>query len=186
MPKLILIGFMGCGKSTYGRSLASHLGVPFLDTDELIEKRSGKRISEIFAGEGEEAFRDMESAVIEELSESREDAVISSGGGLPVRERNREALKRAGKTVYLKAGEAFLLERLKNNREERPMIAGGDLSRRIHELLTQREELYREAADVILTLEGKTQETVSAELLEVWKALSPPGEAQKGQQDRKP
>ncbi|MCR4909163.1 MAG: shikimate kinase [Lachnospiraceae bacterium] len=173
MRPLVLIGFMGSGKSTYGRALSGKCGCPFIDTDDTIEERAGKRIADIFADEGEEAFRNMESALIRELAEKQdEEAVISCGGGLPVREENRKLLKKAGVCVYLRAGEEFLLRRLENDRDERPMISAGDLKERIHSLLSAREELYLEAADFVLELEDIPEEKVISSLERIWREIN--------------
>ncbi len=164
---------MGCGKSTFGRLLSGQCACPFIDTDAVIEERSGKRIADIFAEEGEEAFRDMESALIKELAGKPDgEEIISCGGGLPVREENRKALKKAGFTVYLKAGEELLLKWLENGREERPMLSGGDLKERIRSLLSEREELYLKAADAVLELEECPEDEVLSELRKLWKERS--------------
>ena len=101
---IILIGYMGCGKTTVGKSLARLESAIFLDTDERIEEKQGRTISEIFAQDSEKAFRDMETAYLKELLRlKREGMIVSTGGGMPVREENRQLLRELGYVVYLKA-----------------------------------------------------------------------------------
>ncbi len=154
MRSLILEGFMGCGKSYAARNLSAELKLPFIDTDAEIEKKAGKKISRIFADEGEEAFRRMETEELELLLKRGEKAVISLGGGLPCREENRRLLKELGTVIYLKASPGLLMKRLKNGVEKRPMLAGqGDLRERIETLLAEREEQYLAAADITIELD---------------------------------
>ena len=103
MKNIILIGFMACGKSSVGRRLSQALGMEFLDTDELIEQKEGTTVSDIFATHGEAAFRVMETECLKDLLDREESPfVLSVGGGLPIREENRELLSQLGKVVYLK------------------------------------------------------------------------------------
>ena len=101
MKHIVLIGFMGAGKSTVGRALAAELGRELLDTDQMIEEKAGCRITEIFARQGEQAFRRLEEEILKQLAEEKAPAVISTGGGMPVFEKNRPALRRLGTVVYL-------------------------------------------------------------------------------------
>ena len=99
---IILIGFMGSGKSSVGHELSQNLGYPIVDTDALIEKRAGKPIVKIFEDEGEEAFRDLETAVLRQLEDDRTSRrIIATGGGIIVSAENREALRRLGFVVWL-------------------------------------------------------------------------------------
>ncbi|MGN1171435.1 MAG: shikimate kinase, partial [Lachnospiraceae bacterium] len=103
MDNIILIGYMGCGKTTLGIRLSYHMRIPFLDTDKLIEKNENREISGIFAQDGEEAFREMETETLRTLLRDKTRKVISTGGGLPLREENRRLLKELGTVVYLRA-----------------------------------------------------------------------------------
>ena len=97
---LILIGYMGCGKSSVGHQLSDFFSAPFLDTDQLIEKKEGCSIKEIFSRQGEEAFREMETECLKELLNQRiQGTIISVGGGLPLREENRKLLNRLGQVI---------------------------------------------------------------------------------------
>ena len=151
---VILIGFMGCGKSTVGRKLAGAFGYEFLDTDDLIEAQQGKKISDIFAEEGEEAFRQMETDLIKQLKEEAKKKVIATGGGMPMREENRKLLREVGTVVFLEAKIETILERLQND-TTRPLAAGDDREKRLRPLYEKRSPIYKEAAEVVVDTEGK-------------------------------
>ena len=165
MKNLILEGFMGCGKSRIARSLGKDLGSKVVDTDDLIEEEQGKKIADIFADEGEEAFRDMETSVLEELARSGKDLVISLGGGMPVREENRRLLKKLGTVVYLKADADILVKRLENGVDKRPMLSGHDLKGRVEELLSAREGFYGEAADLVIDIGEDDPQTICERII---------------------
>lgn len=154
MNHVILIGFMGCGKSSVGKELALELDVPFIDTDAMIEKQTGRKISAIFRESGEAYFRDLETLVLKQLMDSGGRKVIAVGGGLPVRPVNREYLKRLGTTVYLLARPETLVERLEGD-DTRPLLQGGELRQKIKQLMNDREEIYLAAADIQVATDGK-------------------------------
>ena len=131
---IILTGFMGCGKTSVGIRLSYTLRRTLIDTDKWIEKKQGKTVSEIFASEGEEAFRRMESECIRELIGTAEGQVISTGGGLPVRKENRKLLKGLGTVYYLKGTPECVYERLKGD-TARPLLQGENPREKIRELL---------------------------------------------------
>lgn len=147
---LILEGFMGSGKSAVGASLAARLGIPFIDTDSEIEKRQGCSIADIFSSSGEEAFRQMETSMLQGLYLSDEEAVISLGGGTPMRDINSSVIKKLGSVIYLKASAKVLAKRLENEAEDRPMLEGYDLEQRVDSLLNEREQRYIELADAVI------------------------------------
>ncbi|OUN77794.1 shikimate kinase [Alistipes sp. An54] len=125
MGLLFLVGYMGCGKSTLGRRLARRLGVPFLDTDTLIEAREGASVSDLFRYEGEAHFREVERAVLEEAIVGNESAVVSTGGGLPVWRDNMERMNAAGRTIYLRRSAENIAGRLSPyGRRKRPRLQG--------------------------------------------------------------
>lgn len=147
MTRIILIGFMGAGKTTIGRQLALTLGLQFYDLDWYIEMRYHKKVSEIFAEQGEAYFRDLEQRMLHEVAEF-EDVVISCGGGTPCFGDNMEYMNRQGETVYLKLQPETLAMHLKMGRTVRPLIAGkaGDeLLQYIKEKLAEREPYYTQA-----------------------------------------
>ena len=153
---LILEGFMGSGKSAVGKCLAERLGIPFIDTDSEIEARQGCSIPEIFKAFGEEAFRQMETAMLQGLLLSEVDAVISLGGGTPVRDANKGIIKKLGKVIYLKAPASVLLKRLEGEAKGRPMLDGYDMGERIASLLKEREGDYMALADHVTDVSDGT------------------------------
>lgn len=163
MKHVILIGFMGCGKSTVGIRLSYRLRRVVEDTDKLIEKRAGKSISDIFKEEGEAAFRQMETKCLQELMTLKDERIISTGGGLPMKIENHEFLKRLGTVVYLRISPKGVWERLKND-TTRPLLQCDDPMAKIDELLAKRAPVYEQAADVVLDVDGKNMEEVLTEL----------------------
>ena len=163
---IILEGFMGSGKTTVSEILSDRLDLDLLDTDAAIEETEGRTISSIFADEGEEAFRAMETELISTIvKEHWRDMVISLGGGLPLREENRKLLKDAGKVVYLKASPETVYERVKDD-TSRPLLQCEDPLSKIKELLEARSDLYDAAADLVVETDGKTPEEIAGEILE--------------------
>jgi shikimate kinase len=145
-----LIGFMGTGKSSVGRQVAHLLHFTFLDTDHVIESRMRKTISEIFEQDGEPAFRELERRVVQELA-FRKRTVISTGGGLPVDERNLASLKSHAFVVCLWASPQKIYQRVRNH-NHRPLLKEADPLEKIRQLLAARERYYRQA-DVLLNTE---------------------------------
>ena len=148
VPSIFLVGLMGAGKTTVGRSLAQRTGLRFFDSDHEIERRRGQTVSEIFAQEGEAAFRELEQQVIDELTRV-EGVVLATGGGAVMREPNRRALHERGTVVYLRAGPDELAHRMRNDRT-RPLLRGADPRARLRELFRQRDPLYRECAHFVI------------------------------------
>lgn len=155
MGNVILIGFMGCGKTTVGLRLSYRLRRPVIDTDKEIEKEEKRTISDIFATDGEAYFRDRETACLQKLIESANNQIISVGGGLPVREENRRLLHELGQVFYLRAKGKTIYERLKDD-TTRPLLQGDDPLTKIETLLQERDPCYRDAADVVLNVDGKS------------------------------
>ncbi len=145
---IILIGYMGCGKTTMGKCLAKLLDYTFTDTDELIEQQQNRTISEIFATDGEQGFRDMETAILKQLLDKKSDRlVISTGGGMPMREENRALLQKLGTVVYLRATPETIYERIKYD-TSRPLLQCENPLKRIKEMLAQRADAYEAAAEL--------------------------------------
>ena len=143
-----LIGLMGAGKTTVGRKLAGLLKVDFIDTDQLLEERTGVSIAHIFEIEGEQGFRDRESRLFEEISGGT-NAVISTGGGLVLNPDNRVRMEQSGKAVYLRADIEILWKRLKNC-HTRPLLQTQDPRSRLEKLIVERDPIYLEVADHII------------------------------------
>lgn len=171
--KIFLIGFSGCGKSTVGPLLASRLERVFVDTDILIAGMTGKEISQIFAEEGEDAFREMETEVIRGLIGQTEiPQVVALGGGAFVREENREMIERSGVAVYLECAQDEIIRRLKGH-SDRPLLvatpkgnetAAQAAARRINHLLEQRRPFYR-LAEVTVSSTRRTPPQVVDEII---------------------
>jgi len=141
---LSLIGLPGSGKSTLGRQLARRLKMPFLDSDSVIEQRLGCSIREYFEREGEAHFRDLEADVIDELTQQGP-SVLSTGGGVVLREVNRLNLRSRTRVVYLNSSPDELFRRLKHDKS-RPLLQVPDPLGRLRDLHTQRDPLYRQTA----------------------------------------
>ena len=166
MSNVILIGYMGCGKSTVGKRLSYRLKMPYVDTDKMIEKKQGTTISEIFAKEGEPAFRDMETECVKSLFDFKQDYVIAVGGGLPMREENRVLMKKLGKVVYLRAKPETIYGRLKDD-TTRPLLQGEDPQGKIKAMIAQRGPVYEAAADYVIDVDEKDFEEIQSEIEEV-------------------
>jgi shikimate kinase len=145
---IVLVGLPGSGKTTVGRNLARRLSLSFRDTDHLVEERIGCSIREFFEREGEERFRDIEEQVIA-AQEASEPCVLATGGGAVLREANRQALRRSGHVVYLRAMPDELWRRLRHDRQ-RPLLQVADPQDRLRDLYSSRDPLYRATADIVV------------------------------------
>jgi shikimate kinase len=159
---LALIGFMGTGKSSVGRLVAASLHYDFLDTDELIEKRAGKSITQIFAQSGEAAFRDMERDLVTEMEGWRR-KVISTGGGLATSESNLASLKRHALVVCLWAAPEAIWQRVRNQ-THRPLLQEPDPLARIQTLLNERRRFYQQA-DVLVNTAMRSVKEVAQQVM---------------------
>ena len=160
--RIFLVGPMGVGKSTIGRQLADLLGTVFADTDTEIEQRTGADIPLIFEIEGEPGFRRRESAVLAELTQ-RDRVVLATGGGAVLAETNREYLRR-GIVVYLTASIETLLARTQRDRS-RPLLQDGDRRAKIEQIVRDREMLYRSMADIVVTTDQRSPQSVAQEIV---------------------
>lgn len=155
MDNIILIGFMGAGKTTVGKFLARDSGMRFLDTDDQIVSWQKMSIPDIFSAYGEEYFRNLETELLRNMQDNTKHAVISVGGGMPVREENRVLLRKLGCVVYLSASKETILSRVGRD-GSRPMLNGEDLEKRVEQLMRDREALYRQAAHVEVKTDGRS------------------------------
>lgn len=146
---IFLIGLMGAGKTTIGRQLAQALNKEFIDSDHEIEARTGVNIPLIFELEGESGFRDREAVVIDELT-AQDNVVLATGGGAVLRKENRQHLGERGRVIYLQATVDQLLERTRRDRN-RPLLQADDPRARLESLLQEREPLYLELADLVIS-----------------------------------
>ena len=164
---IILVGFMGSGKTSIGMKLARAFSYEFLDSDNEIEQEQQKKINAIFAEQGEEAFREMETQFLVKLCGKKKKFVLGTGGGMPIREENITLLKKLGTVVFLKAGEEELVKHLKND-TTRPLLAEGDLYEKIHTLYAKRLPVYESVADYIVQTDGKTFYEIIKEIEEFY------------------
>lgn len=165
--KIFLIGFMGSGKTTLGRKLASRMGYEFIDLDHKLEQQVELSIAEYFQIFGEDAFRKLESDVLKRTAYP-ENAIVSTGGGLPCYFDNMDWMKANGKSVYIKLSPKTLADRLETGKEERPLLQdkhGDALVAFIEQKLVEREGFYSQASIIIdgLSLTAERLEQVIAE-----------------------
>ena len=169
IQNLALIGFMGTGKSSVGRLAADALHFAFLDTDEMIEEAVGKTITDIFAQQGEDAFREMEGKLVAELS-SRTRIVISSGGGLPANSANLASLKSHALVVCLWASPETIFQHIRHQ-THRPLLKDRDPMAKIRSLLAAREPFYRQA-DVLVNTERRSLREVAQQVVHQFRAAT--------------
>lgn len=163
MGNVILIGFMGSGKTTVGLRLSYRLRQAVIDTDKEIEKEEKRTISDIFAQDGEEYFRTKETECLRKMIRDVNHHIISAGGGLPLREVNRRLLHELGKVFYLRADAETIYDRLKGD-TTRPLLQGSDPMTKIRTLMEQRDAYYLDVADVVIQVDGKSFEQIINEI----------------------
>lgn len=160
--RIYLVGPMGAGKSTIGRLLADELGYEFVDLDREIEDRAGVDIPWIFDKEGEEGFRERESIVLASCRE-RSEVLISTGGGVVGRERNRQVMHDSGVVIYLYTSVAEQVRRTGRDRR-RPLLQQGDPAGTLARLMAERDPFYREIAHIIIDTDDRTPRSVALDL----------------------
>ena len=165
MPEkmLILTGFMGSGKSTVGTVVADRLGCRYIDLDDEIAAAAGCSINDIFARDGEEEFRRLESALLEKVLSHCNGSVIATGGGAVLAARNRTLMRKRGVIINLKVTLEQVMSRLKGC-TDRPLLACSDVAERAQKLMIEREQFYVDA-DIRIDTDGKSVEDVAAEIL---------------------
>lgn len=166
---IVLIGFMGTGKSTVSELLKRRFAMEVVEMDQIIEERQEMSISDIFATYGEEYFRDLETNLLIEM-QSKKNMVISCGGGVPMRERNVIEMKKNGRVVLLTAKPETILNRVKNN-HDRPLLEGNKNVDFIADLMEKRREKYQTAADIVIETDGKSGLEICEELVKKLKTL---------------
>jgi shikimate kinase len=159
---VILIGFMGAGKSCVGVELCRRTRLPAFDTDAMVVSRMQSSISDIFDRLGEDAFRNEESAALRAIPHGA--CVVVTGGGCILREENVDVMRGLGTVVWLHADMETIFRRIAH-REDRPLLRGGDPRKRIAELLAKREELYREAAEIVIDTSARTPADIAEAII---------------------
>jgi shikimate kinase len=162
IQNLALIGFMGTGKTSVGRIVADTLHFTFLDTDELIESQTGKSITEIFAQQGEDQFRELERLVVEDLA-TRTKTVIATGGGLPVHGDNLASLKSHSLTICLWSSPEKIYEQVRHQ-SHRPLLKDPNPVAKIRQLLAARKPFYKQA-DVLVNTERRSAKEVAQQVI---------------------
>lgn len=160
---IVLIGFMGAGKSTVGKALAQRNNLSFIDTDIYIEQKENMAISDIFEKKGEAYFRDLETRVLLELKQTMRHTVIATGGGLPLREENSKLLKEIGTVYYLKASADTIYNRVKRS-TNRPLLQCEDPYGRVCEMLLMRGPVYEKNCHKIIVTDGKNIDEVIGQI----------------------
>lgn len=161
---IVLIGFMGTGKSTISECLHTMFGMEVVEMDQVIAEREQMSIPDIFAAHGEEYFRDLETRLLVEM-QSQKNTVVSCGGGAALRERNVAEMKKNGKVVLLTASPETIYERVKDE-GGRPVLEGRKDVKGISELMEQRRVRYEAAADIVIDTDNKTARQVCEELVQ--------------------
>ena len=161
--KICLVGPMGSGKSTIGSRLAQRLGLSFQDSDREIQNRTGVDIPLIFETEGEDGFRKREVNVIRDLVESTQDMVLATGGGAVIREENRLNIIKNCTVIYLKTSVEQQMERTQKDKN-RPLLQTKDPLQKLKDLFEQRAPLYEDVADIIVSTDCATIDTVLSEI----------------------
>ena len=161
---LYFIGFMGSGKSTVSRHMSQMLDIPKIEMDDLLAERAGKPITQIFAEDGEEAFRQMETDLLREIG-AGDPVLVSCGGGVVLRPENVEIMKASGTILMLSATPETIFERVRHS-TKRPILNGNMNVEFIAELMAKRDSVYRAAADVTVIIDGKTSDVIARELVE--------------------
>jgi shikimate kinase len=162
MKSIYLIGFMGSGKTTIGKALSLSLNIPVMDSDEEVSRLTGKTIMEIFEGEGEVGFRLLETQCLRNLPV--ENSIITTGGGIVLREENRRWMRENGVVVLLDASSEEILKRLEGDKT-RPLLIG-DKETKVTKILDERLPLYVDTANLIIETTGKSVEVIVEELVQ--------------------
>lgn len=166
LENIILVGFMGSGKSSLGRELHQNLGYQLIDTDHVIEKQTGKSIPDIFSQDGEAAFRNLETELLKQLiSQKTSEHIISTGGGVICIPENRTMLRKLGFVVWLECSVKDIFERTAKNKN-RPLLQCDDPMQAIKTLLQERSPYYEETAHLKINTTGLSLNEVSCGILE--------------------
>lgn len=165
MDNIVLIGFMGSGKSTIAKVLSKKLNMKIADMDGDIEREEGRTISDIFSEDGESYFRSLEKSYLNRASE-REHTILSTGGGVVVTDGNIDLLHKIGTVIFLQADVEHILNNVKGD-TKRPLLQGGNVREKIIGMLEVRDPIYLSAANVIIQTSGKSVMTIVEEIISI-------------------
>jgi len=168
LPRPLLIGLMGCGKSSIGRRLAARLDMPLIDLDEEIVAQAGMPIPDIFVQSGEAHFRDLESDILCQVIDRQ--AIIATGGGIVMREENRQLLKAHPPVIWLKAAPEFLAGRIAGD-PNRPLIANENALQKLTELADVRYPLYAACADLVVDRDDMNKDAITTLIIDYLRAF---------------
>ncbi len=172
--KFFLVGFMGSGKSTVGKMVADKLGWDFVDTDKMVEAQCGKSIVSVYGTDGEAVFRKLERDALLHIKVHTNNAIIATGGGMPIFSDNMSLMNTMGITIYLKCTPELLFERLKDNTVLRPLIAGDeDLNKMINCLLSKREPSYKLSTHIVKIDNSDTPDSVCEKICKLFEKRCP-------------
>lgn len=160
---VVLIGFMGVGKSTIANVMHEAFSMEVIEMDQVIVDQQGMSIPEIFKKYGEEYFRDLETKLLIDMQD-RHNVIISCGGGVALRERNVEEMKKNGRVVFLTASPEIILERVQGD-DDRPLLNGHKNLEYISEMMETRRPKYEAAADIIISTDGKSSYDICREIV---------------------
>lgn len=158
---IVLVGMMGCGKTSIGKALAARLGREFIDTDNIIEQKAGCTIAEIFERDGERKFREVEARTIQEMVAAEKNIVIATGGGAVTDPQTLDAIKAYAIGVWIDADLADIEQRVAGN-SARPLLNQGDVSKKLNALLEQRKPLYQAMPFHVKNMQNEERKTVDA------------------------
>lgn len=150
--RFFLTGFMGCGKSFWGQKMAAHHQLPFIDLDQFIENKTLRSIAELFAAEGEEAFRHIEAECLRAIIDTEPRCMVATGGGTPCYYDNMQCMNEQGVTIYLKASTDYLVNNLRNDTAHRPLLttySAEQMSYFIQQKVGEREQYYLQAQHIV-------------------------------------
>lgn len=160
----ILLGMMGSGKTTVGRRAAELADLPFQDTDQLLIRKLGRPVHQLFQFYGEDAFRQHETLILQALEPG--EGILATGGGIVLRQENWTEMKRLGRTIYLQVPEALLIERLASAKKRRPLLETEDWEDRVADILSARRSLY-EQADFVLDVTENNLDLAAESILSI-------------------
>ncbi len=166
MKNIILVGYMGCGKTSVGKKISILEGLKFIDSDKAIEKIHNETIPKIFETKGEKVFREYETEYLKTLKDENETFVLSCGGGIVTTKENIPLLKELGTVIFLETSAEAILKRLEDD-HSRPLLKGGNREEKVKNMLEIRTPMYMEAADKVVTTDGHGVKEIAEEVIKI-------------------